>query len=96
MKGLFILLGCFLASLVTLHLIAAAIFGGMALFIAVIIFTAGGFQTCPKCGSHLTTQEYIMTPDASYGNRILHERVVQKCWNSKCRKIAVLRGIMIK
>ncbi len=70
---------------------------GLLLTAGIAFFTwaLGGFQPCPKCTWSLTVQHHSETPDASYGNRYMHPRIEQQCYNPRCRKTTVLEGIVV-
>ena len=89
------LVGC-LATLVTAHWVGAGIFGFFFLFASFVNLCIGGWQPCPKCGSRLTTQLHEQVPDFSYGDKIMHDWVYQKCWNPRCRKTEMLRGVEVE
>ena len=74
---------------------AAIIIAGFTFLAVVLIFAAGGFQPCPKCGSRLTTQFHKDVPDFSLGNQVMHVWSYQTCWHPKCRKTTMLHGVKV-
>ena len=59
--------------------ILVLVLAGLVFGVLVYMYASGGFRNCPECGSICTTLHTGETPDASLGQKEMHQYEYLEC-----------------